>query len=157
MTDSAQGAKEEVPRVFPQSNVGVSEPNLDRCISYVNVTGRFWGLLVFNPYQSYEFAGELLRVTFLLEKKRHPSTSLVANYPHEFYPDARKTAPGVAAQDKSGDTECLAAGTANRFRPGAFVEFPPQPPATFARGVGPSYVCPAPWCRRSADNRSPPV
>jgi hypothetical protein len=82
MTGAPPQGQRRNSRVFPHSNVGVSEPNLERCISCVNVTGRFWGVLVFNPYQSYEFAGELLRVIFLIEKKRHAMPLLVANYPH---------------------------------------------------------------------------
>lgn len=82
MTAAPSQGQRRKSRVFPRSSVGVSEPTLERCISCVNVTGRFWGVLVFNPYLSYEFAGQVLRVTFLFEKKRHAIPLLVANYPH---------------------------------------------------------------------------
>ena len=56
---------------------------------------------------------------------------------HELCPDARTAAPGIAAQDKSGDAQCFAAGAANGLWPSASFEFPAQQTPAFSAGAGP--------------------
>ena len=68
----------------------------------------------------------------------------------EFYPDARTTSCGVAAQDRARNSERLTAGATDRIRQVAPVQLSSRPTATFAGRDRPDADCPAHGVRRSA-------
>ena len=55
----------------------------------------------------------------------------------EFYPDARTSSCGVAAQDTTRNSERLTPGATDRLRQVALVQFSSFPPAALAGGAGP--------------------
>src|ERR1700723_3791538 len=52
----------------------------------------------------------------------------------EFYPDARETPPGAAAQDRTGHAQRLLAGSPDWIWPASPFQFPAPSAATLTRG-----------------------